>query len=151
MRLTASLAIMILATGCETPPQPRTSAAQFKVEITQEVPAGFAAYVDNIYAKVPVVRIRPEYYPLCITHEIRHIFEGAWHGATPMSCDERWDRERALAASNPVTMQLGLEKTSGAEENFASSAAQAGILNRVYERFIKLFGYPRRPTHTVVD
>lgn len=151
MRCIASIAIMILAAGCETQPQPRATAAQFKVQITDDVPLGLAAYVDNIYAKVPIVRIRPEFYPVCVTHEIRHIFEGAWHGPTPTPCDDRWDSERALATSIPVMEQWGLEKTPQTGGDNVTSAAQPGLVRRVYERFMKWLGYARRQPHAVVD
>ena len=74
--------VLVLLTGCDSG-QPTIDRATFSVTIVDKPgadwPPGSAAvtYASGTgYSRIEILR---DYYPECLTHEIRHVFEGAWH------------------------------------------------------------------------
>ena len=42
-------------------------------------PAGAVAITRGLGTGLSTIEVLRDYYPECVTHEIRHVFEGAWH------------------------------------------------------------------------
>lgn len=75
--------VLVLLTGCDSEQKPIIDQALFSVTIVDAPgpnwPPGSAAvtYASGTgYSRIEILR---DYYPECLEHEIRHVFEGAWH------------------------------------------------------------------------
>lgn len=90
MTLTAvcGLAIVMLV-GCAQP-NPKISEALFVVKIVDspghDWPAGTAAITRGAGTGLSTIEVLRDYYPECVTHEVRHVMEGAWHHGQPTTC-----------------------------------------------------------------
>ena len=71
--------VLVLLTGCATQPQPAIREATFSVRILDERPANWAPSTAAMTYGSSRIEILRDYYPECLTHEIRHVFEGQWH------------------------------------------------------------------------
>jgi len=71
---------LALLTGCAgQQPQPLRDEATFSVRILDDRPDHWApSTAATTYGSSRIEMLR-DYYPECLTHEIRHVFEGAWH------------------------------------------------------------------------
>ena len=74
---------LVLLTGCDSGQTPIIDRATFSVTLVDEPganwPPGSVAvtYAGGTgYSRIEILR---DYYPECLEHEIRHVFEGAWH------------------------------------------------------------------------
>lgn len=78
-----------LITGCAATHTPLIDEAFMHVKIVDEPGADWPprtaaiTRIDWPYSTIEVLR---GYYPECITHEVRHVFEGDWHPDGPMHC-----------------------------------------------------------------
>lgn len=76
------LAALLLA-GCDDQPKPKIKEALVVIKIVDtpapDWPAGTAAITRGSGTGLSTVEILRDYYPECVTHEVRHVFEGAWH------------------------------------------------------------------------
>ena len=78
------LAVMlVMLTGCDAQPQPKIKEALVVIKIVDspglDWPAGTAAITRGSGTGLSTIEILRDYYPECVTHEVRHVFEGAWH------------------------------------------------------------------------
>lgn len=80
------IAVLILSvSGCASQYTPKIQEAHFTVQIIDDF-----NYADsptkigeaNCRGSHCLIRIKRQYYPQGIAHEVRHVFEGSWHGAT---------------------------------------------------------------------
>lgn len=79
------VAAMLLAlSGCATfdGPLPLRDAVTFQVQIVDDLPTTGRAICtpDGAFC---TLQIRRDQYPLCVTHEVRHAFEGRFHDSRP--------------------------------------------------------------------
>lgn len=72
--------------GCHSLPIPRHDAVSVTIILTDNLPKGISGRA-NCDGPVCTLLVRRSTYPDCITHEVRHAFEGAFHGARPSSED----------------------------------------------------------------
>ena len=71
--------VLVILTGCAAQPQPLRDEATFSVRILDDRPDHWApSTAATTYGSSRIEMLR-DYYPECLTHEIRHVFEGAWH------------------------------------------------------------------------
>lgn len=79
MKLGISLLAGLLIAGCATPTydikQDRVIAV---IDLVDDLPKSTYGYY-TMHDGVCHVRIKKATYPACITHEVRHCFEGDWH------------------------------------------------------------------------
>ena len=77
-----ALVLMMLA-GCDDQPKPKINEALVVVKIVEtpghDWPAGSAAITRGSGTGLSTIEILRDYYPECLTHELRHVMEGAWH------------------------------------------------------------------------
>ena len=77
------LAVVLLLAGCDDQPKPKINEALVVVKIVDapasDWPAGAAAITRGLGTGFSTIEVLRDYYPECVTHEIRHVFEGAWH------------------------------------------------------------------------
>lgn len=89
IRLTPLLLCAALV-GCSDSPPPKIDSAFFEVTILDEPkpdwPSGTAAMTYAGGTGVSRIEILRPYYPECITHEVRHVFEGEWHPGRKEIC-----------------------------------------------------------------
>lgn len=82
MRLTPLLLCAALV-GCSDSPEPQIDSAFFEVHILDEPKPdwgpGVVAMTRAGSTGISHIEILRPYYPECITHEVRHVFEGDWH------------------------------------------------------------------------
>lgn len=76
-------------TGCAVvQPTPVRDRVIVEIELTEALPPGIIGRAwcipDGSWCHM---KLRRSAYPRCATHEIRHLFEGAWHGDTPSTVD----------------------------------------------------------------
>lgn len=75
--------MLVMLTGCDDQPKPAITEALVVVKIVEtpghDWPAGSAAITRGSGTGLSTIEILRDYYPECLTHEIRHVFEGAWH------------------------------------------------------------------------
>lgn len=85
MRPWAIVALCCL-TGCATfdGPAPLRPSAMFTVTLVDDLPHGRTGQAtctpDGAFCNL---QIRRDQYPLCVTHEVRHAFEGKFHDHRP--------------------------------------------------------------------
>ena len=76
-------AMLVMLTGCDDQPQPAITEALVVIKIVDtpapDWPAGSAAITRGSGTGLSTIEILRDYYPECLEHEIRHVFEGAWH------------------------------------------------------------------------
>lgn len=78
-------AVLICAAlvGCSESPDPQIDSAFFTVHILDEPKPdwepGAVAVTRAGGTGISVIEVLRSHYPECVTHEIRHVFEGAWH------------------------------------------------------------------------
>lgn len=82
--LAALCAVMlVMLTGCDDQPKPKIKEALVVIKIVEtpapDWPAGAVAITRGSGTGLSTVEILRDYYPECVTHEVRHVFEGAWH------------------------------------------------------------------------
>ena len=90
MRAAALIVAALLTTGC-TPHYNliRTEAfVHYKIVDELSPPqnpnvVGFTRCTEGGLCEIQILR---DYYPECLEHEDRHVFEGNWHGDTPTTC-----------------------------------------------------------------
>lgn len=86
--LVAVVAVLVALTGCRTLPEPVRDRVLVAIELTEDLPANVTGQAwclaDGAWCSMKLRRSR---YPECATHEVRHLFEGAWHGDTPSAED----------------------------------------------------------------
>lgn len=74
---------LIALAGCDAQPQPKIKEALVVIKIVDspgpDWPAGTAAITRGSGTGLSTIEILRDYYPECVTHEVRHVFEGAWH------------------------------------------------------------------------
>lgn len=84
----AVVAVLVFLSGCRTLPAPMRERVVVEIELTEDVPHGATGHAwcvpDGSWCSMKLRRSR---YPECATHEVRHLFEGAWHGTTPSAED----------------------------------------------------------------
>lgn len=88
MRIFSILLLLVLA-GCDTEYKLYRDKAFFEITIVDEiVPYKGDNVVGYTDCKLGVcsVQILRSHYPDCIEHEVRHGFEGYWHGDIPTVC-----------------------------------------------------------------
>lgn len=77
------LAVVLLLAGCDDQPKPKIDEALVVIKIVDtpapDWPAGAAAITRGLNTGLSTIEILRDYYPECVTHEVRHVFEGAWH------------------------------------------------------------------------
>lgn len=83
------LLIAAALTGCaSSPPTIIRDRVVVEIELTEALPAGIIGRAwcipDGSWCQM---QLRRSAYPRCATHEIRHLFEGAFHGNTPSTAD----------------------------------------------------------------
>lgn len=78
--------VLSVVVGCAGQQELQTYEAFFSVEVTHDVPGSSATFLKQNPDGVPTLLVRPTHYPACVTHEIRHVFEGEWHGSEPTVC-----------------------------------------------------------------
>lgn len=75
-------------------PQPLRSSVMFNVSLVDSIPKSYSGQVgraictpDGAFCTLEILR---SHYPICLTHEIRHAFEGYFHDNRPNgdSCHE---------------------------------------------------------------
>ncbi len=78
--------ICLLLTGCSIfhapNPVPTVDAIVATVMLTEDLPP-FIMGEAHYGGAVCQVKIRKSNYPNCLTHELRHCFEGKWHDDRP--------------------------------------------------------------------
>ena len=84
LALAGLCAVMLeMLTGCDDQPRPKIDEALVVVKIVDapsaDWPAGAAAITRGLGTGFSTIEVLSDYYPECVTHEIRHVFEGAWH------------------------------------------------------------------------
>ncbi|MFV3385378.1 hypothetical protein ACNFCJ_07985 [Pseudomonas sp. NY15364] len=74
---------LVMLTGCDDQPKPKISEALIVVKIVDapapDWPSGSAAITRGSGTGLSTIEILRGYYPECVTHEVRHVFEGKWH------------------------------------------------------------------------
>lgn len=81
--------ILFVIVGCASQQELQTHEAFFSIEVTNDVPGGYATFLTHDSQGQPMLLVKPTHYPTCVTHEIRHVFEGEWHGTDPTVCHGR--------------------------------------------------------------
>ena len=75
--------MLVMLTGCDDQPKPKIDEALVVIKIVdapgRDWPSGAAAITRGLGTGLSTIEILRDYYPECVTHEIRHVFEGAWH------------------------------------------------------------------------
>ena len=75
--------MLVMLTGCDDQPKPKINEALVVVKIVEtpghDWPAGSAAITRGSGTGLSTIEILRDYYPECLTHELRHVMEGAWH------------------------------------------------------------------------
>ena len=75
--------MLAILTGCTDQPRPKITEALVVIKIVDapapDWPAGSAAITRGSGTGLSTIEILRDYYPECVTHEIRHVFEGVWH------------------------------------------------------------------------
>ena len=75
--------VLVLLTGCDSEQKPIIDQALFSVTLVDEPgtnwPAGSVAVTYAAGTGHSRIEILRDYYPECLEHEIRHVFEGPWH------------------------------------------------------------------------
>ena len=88
--LTLLACFIVLITGCTTTHSPRIDEAFMHVKIVDEPgedwPPRTAAITRGLGSRVSQIEVLRGYYPECITHEVRHVFEGDWHPGRNETC-----------------------------------------------------------------
>lgn len=89
-RVMGVLIAMLALAGCSDTPPPKIDSAFFEVVILDEPKPdwqlGTVAMTYGVGTGVSRIEILRSYYPDCITHEVRHVFEGDWHGERAATC-----------------------------------------------------------------
>lgn len=87
---TVVLVVALMLTGCTPHYDLIRTEAFVHYKIVEELTppqkpnvVGFTRCSDEGVCEVQILR---DYYPECLEHEVRHVFEGAWHGDTPTNC-----------------------------------------------------------------
>ena len=86
MRLWPVLAVLLL-TGCAMfdGPVPLRDSATFTVMLVDRLPGAYPGQVGRAVCNASgdncALMLLRDQYPLCLTHEIRHAFEGPFHGS----------------------------------------------------------------------
>lgn len=87
---TAALIVALMLTGCTPHYDLIRTEAFVHYKIVEELSppqkpnvVGFTLCSDEGVCEVQILR---DYYPECLEHEGRHVFEGAWHGDIPTNC-----------------------------------------------------------------
>lgn len=81
--------LALLLAGCAAPEPVRDSAfIHFKLvdAVTITSMEGKAGVAICTSAGICEIQIRRDRYPECVEHEVRHAFEGPWHGSRPTTC-----------------------------------------------------------------
>ena len=75
--------MLVLLTGCDSGHEPTIDRATFSVALVdkpgRDWPAGSVAVTYAAGTGHSRIEILRDYYPECLEHEIRHVFEGLWH------------------------------------------------------------------------
>ena len=75
--------ILVMLTGCDDQPKPKITEALVVIKIVDtpapDWPAGSAAITRGSGTGLSTIEVLRAHYPECLEHEIRHVFEGAWH------------------------------------------------------------------------
>lgn len=83
MRRRSAIFAALLLAGCDqTPAQIERTEALVHIRLVDHIdykPGYDALGLTRCANGVCVVEIRRDTYPACVTHEIRHVFEGDWH------------------------------------------------------------------------
>ena len=89
MKIFSVLLLLVLA-GCATDYDLIRTEAFVRYKIVDELSppqkpnvAGFTRCSEQGICEIQILR---DYYPACLEHEDRHVFEGAWHGDIPTIC-----------------------------------------------------------------
>ena len=89
MKIFSVLLLLVLA-GCATDYELIRTEAFVRYKIVDELSppqkpnvVGFTRCSDQGICEIQILR---DYYPECLEHEGRHVFEGAWHGDIPTIC-----------------------------------------------------------------
>ena len=85
------LAVMlVMFAGCGRVSQPVIKEALVVIKIVDspapDWPAGTAAITRGLGTGLSTIEILRDYYPECVTHEVRHVMEGSWHPGQPTTC-----------------------------------------------------------------
>ncbi|MFV3388414.1 hypothetical protein ACNFCJ_23910 [Pseudomonas sp. NY15364] len=75
--------VLVTLAGCDAQPQPAIKEALIVVKIVDtpglDWPAGSVAITRGSGTGLSTIEILRDRYPECVTHEVRHVFEGKWH------------------------------------------------------------------------
>lgn len=77
-----ALCLALLLVGCDAAPVPQRDEAIVHIRLVDTIdykPGYDALGLSRCANDVCVVEVRKDLYPQCVTHEIRHVFEGDWH------------------------------------------------------------------------
>lgn len=88
MRALAVVALCSLS-GCASffsGPVPLHDSVSVRVTLVDNVPGGYTGRAFWLGDQCDVI-LRRDTYPRCLQHEVRHCFEGAFHGDAPSSDD----------------------------------------------------------------
>lgn len=88
MKYLTLLLLVVLTTGCITTYTPTRDTIVAKITLVDDIngnPKQLGEATCNL--GVCDIKIRRDSYPACITHEIRHGFEGLWHDDRPNTED----------------------------------------------------------------
>jgi hypothetical protein len=85
----ASLLSLLLLAGCAAQPVPVHDQVFFSVKLVDELPPRVYGTAKCSFGNVCQIELLRSVYPDCLTHEIRHGFEGNWHEGyeTTWDCD----------------------------------------------------------------
>jgi len=84
-RLALAAGAALLLAGCAGEPivaEPQRNEAVIHVRLVDHIdyePGAHAYGLSRCANGVCTVQILRKFYPYCLTHEIRHVFEGDWH------------------------------------------------------------------------
>lgn len=86
--------LALLLSGCnESQKTPERDEVFARIRLVDDIPQHPGAYgYATCNEGVCDIQIRRDIYPDCITHEIRHGFEGLWHGDTESMEDCKVER-----------------------------------------------------------
>lgn len=89
MRILA-LCLTLLLSGCdffESTAKPKRDAVFVQIELVDDLPMRQYGSAQCSGDGVCILKIKRDTYPMCIAHEVRHAFEGDFHGNKPSDED----------------------------------------------------------------
>ena len=81
----------LIVSGCdESPKEPNYDEVHVTIRLVDSIENNPSTYgISHCVNNRCLIEIRKDVYPLCVTHEVRHAFEGNWHEGieTTEGCD----------------------------------------------------------------